>query len=253
MRFARGSRSLSRDRLLASSPIPLVIAHRGRSGVEPENTLLALGRSIQRGFLTLETDVRLGVGGETVLAHDIFDMWWMGQYEGPAECSERATLEDAVAMLDNSSSLLVVEMKTGGLERRVAETLVAWGGRCVVTSFAHEQLQEFREIEPSIPTGLLFGFDRVVTAVLGLLPGEALVEELRDSGADIAMPTHHLLTSHAVTRVREAGYPVWTWTVNRPRLAHRIAVGRLADAIITDRPSTIARVLDRIALASNTM
>ena len=49
---------------------PLVIAHRGRSGVAPENTLEAFRRAIDAGADAIELDVRLTKDGHVAVIHD---------------------------------------------------------------------------------------------------------------------------------------------------------------------------------------
>jgi glycerophosphoryl diester phosphodiesterase len=49
---------------------PLVCAHRGRSGVAPENTLAAFEAAVDLGADFLELDVRRSADGEIVCIHD---------------------------------------------------------------------------------------------------------------------------------------------------------------------------------------
>ena len=52
------------------SPRPLVFAHRGGSGLAPENTLAAFDRAVALGVDGLELDVRLSKDGIVVVHHD---------------------------------------------------------------------------------------------------------------------------------------------------------------------------------------
>jgi glycerophosphoryl diester phosphodiesterase len=49
---------------------PLVVAHRGVPGAEPENTLPSFALALQQGADVLETDLRFTRDGEIVLFHD---------------------------------------------------------------------------------------------------------------------------------------------------------------------------------------
>lgn len=51
---------------------PLIIAHRGASGVYPENTILAIKEAYNNGADLIEIDVRLTHDGHVVLLHDAF-------------------------------------------------------------------------------------------------------------------------------------------------------------------------------------
>src|SRR5688572_26281908 len=48
----------------------IIIAHRGASGVAPENTLAAFRRAIEDGAEGIEFDVRLAKDGVAVVHHD---------------------------------------------------------------------------------------------------------------------------------------------------------------------------------------
>jgi glycerophosphoryl diester phosphodiesterase len=49
---------------------PLVIAHRGASAEQPENSLAAFARAIELGADFVELDVHADAGGELVVSHD---------------------------------------------------------------------------------------------------------------------------------------------------------------------------------------
>jgi len=48
-----------------------VIAHRGASGYEPENTLAAFGKAIELKSDMIELDVRLSKDAEVIVFHDM--------------------------------------------------------------------------------------------------------------------------------------------------------------------------------------
>ncbi|MBM4306715.1 MAG: glycerophosphodiester phosphodiesterase [Deltaproteobacteria bacterium] len=48
----------------------MVVAHRGFSGVAPENTMIAFKKAIEAGSDMIELDVRLSKDGEVVVIHD---------------------------------------------------------------------------------------------------------------------------------------------------------------------------------------
>ena len=49
---------------------PLVIAHRGASGMAPENTLAAFHKALEVGADAIELDVRLSRDAQVVVIHD---------------------------------------------------------------------------------------------------------------------------------------------------------------------------------------
>jgi glycerophosphoryl diester phosphodiesterase len=56
---------------LSFAQTPLIIAHRGASGYEPENTLIAFETAIEMGTDIIETDVQQTKDSVLVLMHDL--------------------------------------------------------------------------------------------------------------------------------------------------------------------------------------
>ncbi|GAG33384.1 unnamed protein product, partial [marine sediment metagenome] len=48
----------------------IIMGHRGAAALEPENTLLSIGRAIEFGVDAVEIDVRLNKDKEVVVIHD---------------------------------------------------------------------------------------------------------------------------------------------------------------------------------------
>ena len=46
---------------------PLIIAHRGASGIAPENTLAAFQKAVEMGVDRIEMDLRQTIDGEVVV------------------------------------------------------------------------------------------------------------------------------------------------------------------------------------------
>jgi len=61
---------LANHRQIAPGPRPLVIAHRGASGIAPENTLEAFDLAVALGADGVEFDVQLSADGYPVVIHD---------------------------------------------------------------------------------------------------------------------------------------------------------------------------------------
>src|ERR1044071_10471953 len=51
-------------------PFPLVVAHRGASAEQPENTLRAFEAAVDLGADAVEFDVRMSADGHAVVVHD---------------------------------------------------------------------------------------------------------------------------------------------------------------------------------------
>lgn len=105
-----------------------LIAHRGWSQGEGENTLAAFARAAADGRISgIEFDVRAGLSAGTLLvAHDL-----------PRGGAPTLTLEAAIAFLAGTELELFVEVKEPGIAAAVIEQLVAAGlaERSVVFAF----------------------------------------------------------------------------------------------------------------------
>ena len=146
-----------------------VIAHRGASAVERENTLAAFRRARQLGADAVELDVRTTADGILVVHHDA----WIADPEGRAIVElPRSALPTHVptleAALDACEGMWVnVEIKNDPADPdfdpndRIADAVVeALGLRCqperwLISSFRMETIDRCRALEASIATAWL--------------------------------------------------------------------------------------------------
>ncbi|MEV4754060.1 glycerophosphodiester phosphodiesterase family protein [Micromonospora sp. NPDC049559] len=107
--------------------------------------------------------------------------------------------------------------------------------RVTVMSFSPLAVRRIRELAPELPTVLLL---------------EALPPWLRMNrlpfGARIAGPGLGLVRARPqlVSRLRDAGYPVYVWTVNEPADLD-LVLDQGVDGVITDRPALVLQRLGR--------
>jgi glycerophosphoryl diester phosphodiesterase len=163
--------------------------------------------------------------------------WFSPQYAG-----ERIpTLEQLVEVLRLSPTGLLLELKAvalhPGLAEDVATTLraipgyvdsAAPAGRLVVESFDHEAARRHKELEPSVPVGVLGTPHR---AELGAIA----------TWADQVNPVHWSVRRSYVETVRRHGMGCQVWTVNKPEQMRR-AIGLGVTGVITNHPVTLRHV-----------
>lgn len=158
----------------------LNIAHRGFSGIYPENTLLAFEKALEVGADGIEFDVHLSQDGKVVIIHDELvdrttdavgyvkdftvkklqkmnagNLYDFGHQPIP-------TLEEYFQLLGNSDILTNIELKTGafwyeGIEEKVLEIIDRFDrrDRVLISSFNHYSCLKFRSLAPEIPVGFL--------------------------------------------------------------------------------------------------
>jgi len=158
-----------------------VIAHRGASGEEIENTSEAFYRALLQGADALEMDVRRTKDGDLILFHDETLERLAGRTDRVEELSLRELaeihlrhpkfpgkrgkiprLEEILGDEDLSKAILCLEIKSDGIERDLVNLIRRFDliDRCIVYSFHLDHLIRVKGIEPGLKTNLLFGRDR---------------------------------------------------------------------------------------------
>jgi glycerophosphoryl diester phosphodiesterase len=201
------------------------IAHRGAKLEFPENTLPAFARAYERGADAVELDVHLSSDGVVVVHHDPILGGYAGRLRGRPIVELESTqlrevelapgigiptLEDVLAFAP-AKAIAYVEIKGANIEKEVAAVIRASVARCAVHSFDHSAVERMRDIDPSIPTGILF--DR---------RPDHVVADMRSTGARDVWPQWKLIDRALVEIVHSAGGRVIAWTVNSRRSAEKL-------------------------------
>jgi glycerophosphoryl diester phosphodiesterase len=235
---------------------PLVLAHRGSSARETENTIEAFRAAIEDGAGGIELDVRLSADGEVVVFHDEDLVRLAGRPERVSRLPlaelrrvELAggrripTLAETLEELGREP-LVNVEVKSPGLGREgpitlaVARELRRAGGsgrRILVLSFDPVVLAILRARAPRLERALLFhgGLSRPLR--------EAWSAPLLALRA--VHPDASLVVPARLARWRRRGYRVNVWTVDEePEIRALASLG--VDGIVTNDP---ARALAALA------
>jgi glycerophosphoryl diester phosphodiesterase len=197
---------------------PLVIAHRGASWDEPENTIPAFERAIEVGADYVELDVHAAKDGRLVVVHD-----------RPRSAGTYPTLEDVLDLTAGRIGVMV-ELKRPYRYRRhdiVPRTLELVDDDAVILSFEPGALRLARRLRPAVRTMQHLGIG---------------VSLRRAAGAWAVGLANDRATPHAVERARAAGFETAVYTVNEPlRMLELAALG--VTGIFTDRPDLARRTL----------
>ncbi|HEY8628498.1 MAG TPA: glycerophosphodiester phosphodiesterase [Gaiellaceae bacterium] len=197
---------------------PLVIAHRGASWDEPENTLPAFRRAIELGADYVELDVHATKDGRLVVVHD-----------RPRPARAYPTLEEVLELTAGRIGVMV-ELKHPYRYRRhdvVQRTLELVDDDAVILSFEPGALRAVRRLRPGLRTIQDVGFG---------------VSIRRAAGAWAVGFANERVTPRAVARAQSAGLGTTVYTVNEPaRMLELAALG--VTGIFTDRPDLARRTL----------
>lgn len=233
-------------------------AHRGASGVCPENTMAAFRHALELGATGIETDVQRTRNGHLVLIHDeslerttgspldVRDItleelntldaggWFDEKFRG-----ERVPLLDELLELAQSSDAIInLELKNSiylypGMEEEVIAAVRRFGleERVIISSFNHESLALCAQLAPEIKTGALY-------IEIMVRPSEYA----RQFGVTALHAYKHSVTPEGVSEALVAGMVYRPWTVNEPEEMQRLLEAGVS-GIITDYPDRLAHLL----------
>jgi glycerophosphoryl diester phosphodiesterase len=244
----------------ALSPI-VRVAHRGASGLFPENTLLAFRRAVEIGTEMLELDVQLTRDGALVVMHDqtlerttngtgrLADHSLAELSQLDAGQGERIPeMAEVFALADAAGVRLVIELKgtDAASSSRIGEALLpqlaaaGWVDRAIVTSFHAGALRRVRALEPALSLML------DPTPLDGSLSPRAVCAQTLAAGANIAGYDYKHTTPALVEECRLTGLALWVWTPNSEAdILRQVRLG--VQAVVTDRPDVLNEVLHAIA------
>ncbi len=225
---------------------PLVIGHRGAMGHETENTLASIQKALDLGVDMIEIDVFNVKSGETVVFHDVtvdrltngggkieeysyFDLRQLTLNGG----HRIPMLQDVLKLIDNKVRLNI-ELKGPGTTDRVNFILnyyikkKGWSlDNFLISSFKWDELRAMRTKNATIPIAILTE-DDPTDAI-------AIAKELK---AEAINPYFKTLTPENKVQIREAGFKIYTWTVNEPEDINAMKTLGI-DGIITNYPERI--------------
>jgi glycerophosphoryl diester phosphodiesterase len=267
----KGSRKARQDEW------PVNMAHRGASALAPENTIEAFRLALEAGAGGLELDVHMTRDGHIVVIHDAtVDRTTSGTgavsemtidelrgldagynfspdggptrpYRGRG--SKVPMLERVLREFPGVAINIDIKAGSSGIEAAVlgvvreADAL----GRVLVVSTTHATVKRFRRISGGhVSTGA----SRWETGMFYLLSRLHLEWLARPDYDALQVPPVHrgipLVTPRFIAAAHSSGVRVDVWTINQANEMRRL-LDLGVDVIMTDRPHTLAEVLQRRA------
>jgi len=242
---------------------PMVVAHRGSSGLAPENTMAAIRRGVEAGADMVEIDVQSTADNQVIVFHDSVlgrttngsgrvDRWTLdsiqkldaGSWKGAEFAGERVPLlREAIDYL-LGRAYVNIELKhreddpSDHLLRMVLEEIAGAGmeGYTLLSSFDHRLLIKASTHNPAIPTAVILHPDD-----RGLPSERAL-----SVGARAVVLSRRQLTRRVSEDARSARIPIGVYTVNDAQDVAR-AIDYGVSAIVTNHPEIVmAAVTGRV-------
>ncbi len=248
---------------------PLVFAHRGGSGLAPENTLAAFDRGLALGADGLELDVHLSRDGRAVVHHDAslerttdgtgpiaartfeelarLDAGYRFCRDGDFPFRGRGLCVPSLAevLARYPGTRMIVEMKNGTAAlARAALEAVREAGALDRVCFAGEHVSAVRAVRALEPAAATCAARVEIRSALcrttigwslGRPPFDVFQVPEKAGMIRVVSP-RFIRAAHA------SGRPVQVWTVNQVHEMRRLLAWGV-DAIITDRPDLAVEVV----------
>ena len=216
-----------------------VIAHRGASTEEKENTLPAFERAIELGADYVELDVQASSDGALVVFHDL-RLDRLTEARGPLRARPLAELRElGIPTLEEVLELtagrigVMAELKSPWLYRRhdvVSRTTALMPANGVVVSFSRRAILETRRVRPALRTVQHVGYGTSIRAAAGFAWA---------AGYDVTRAT-----PRGIAKGRALGLETTVYTVNDE--ARMLALRDLGvSGIFTDCPGRALAALGR--------
>lgn len=235
----------------------LRIAHRGASGLYPENTMLAFREAMRAGVDALEVDVQITRDEHLVILHDAtLDRTTNGAGHVHAHTLAEVreldagrgegvpTLDEVIAFARASDLSLYIEVKgeTDTLSRAITDGVVAavrradFVGRTIVTSFFPGVLRRAKMSESRLATLL------DPSPQDGSLSPAEICEQTLAAYANIISFDFEYVTPEVARAAFAAGLALYPWAPSTPADIRRMTA-LFVPGIMTDRPDILNEVL----------
>jgi len=247
---------------------PLIIAHRGASGLVPENTLVAFEKAIEIGVDRIEMDLRQTLDGVVIVLHDKtlkrttngwgsvrkmsktkIQRYSAGSWFHYDFSKERVPTFRQVLELVNGRTTLLLEIKDGspyhhGIEKNVIDLINEYNAQdwCIVQSFNDKVLKNFRAL-PGLNSHVQKLFEIVIPVAPFYGGSKFSYKSIRfyDFAQEVNVNFKNV-TPLVVRKIHKMNKKINVWTVN-DEYDLRLFVEMGVDGIITDFPDRLKRIL----------
>lgn len=225
-----------------------VFAHRGASGICPENTMAAFRKAIEEGAKLIELDVQLTKDGKVVVIHDytlerttngkglVMDInyerlktldagsWFHSDYQKEYVPKLRELVEILPRDIIVNIEIKSYYKETRDLARSVLEIVEGIEDQVIISSFDHRILMEVRAYSKNIKIGMLY-YGNIYNI-------EKNIESTNIEPYSIHLSAEYL-DSKQILDLKNLGYKVYSYTVNNKDLLRSYP---MLDGYFTDYP-----------------
>lgn len=238
-----------------------VWAHRGFSGLYPENTMLAFEKAVESGCDGIEMDVHLSKDGEPVVIHDESLLRTCGidkavsdltldelmltrasKTQGDRFDATIPSFEEFCSFVKKSGTRANIEIKTGivyypHIEEKVVALVKKYGieDQIIFSSFNWLSLVIVKRLLPSVDCGLLFE---------KMLDIKHLSYLASEAGLNLLHPDSCLIDDEMIKESSSLGLKINAWTVNKEEDIKSM-IEKSINGVITNYPDRALKLLNR--------
>ncbi len=194
----------------------IIIAHRGASEYEPENTFSSFDKAIELGADMMEFDVRLSLDNKLVVVHDprvnrttdgkgrVRDKTAQELLSLDAGGGNKIPLVEEIFKRYAGKIKFVIELKDYNTEEPILQLIEQYGiiDDVYIVSFSKRILKKIKILEPEITTGLI-----------KVLPTN-IARDCKYCGADVIAVLRYFINKKLVEKTRRDNLLLFAWTVN---------------------------------------
>ncbi|OEC88544.1 MULTISPECIES: glycerophosphodiester phosphodiesterase [Methanobacterium] len=214
----------------------LVVAHRGASFFEPENTIRAIEKAIIMGADFVEVDVRKSKDNMLVVMHDAdinrttdgkglvndYTVSELKKFDA-GDKETIPTLDEVITCVKDRVGLLI-EIKEPGTEGKVLEKIDENElENVILTSFYHKSIKNARKMNLSVDAGIIFTGQPVDVSQMA-----------SSAGANVIFPGYKYLDEDLIKQAHRKGISVYPWTVDDEGMFEKL-VEMGVDGIVTNK------------------
>ena len=214
-----------------------VVAHRGLSGIERENTNSAFVAAANRSYYGIETDIHRTLDGRFIINHDdtlkrvggenisveevtvdVLQNIVLFDKDGTKDRMDLrpCTLENYISICKKYEKHCVLELKSEFTDEETERFIniikeLGYIENVTFISFVYDNLLKVRKFLPEQPVQYLF---EEMT--------EEIIQRVIDDRFDVDV-YYKVLTKENIQRLHDAGIKVNCWTVDRPGIAEALA------------------------------
>lgn len=239
----------------------LNIAHRGASGVAPENTISAFLRSVEAGADIIELDVQLSKDLQVIVIHDEtikkftgidknvkglefdylkkldFGSWFSPEFKGEKIPSLQEAFEKIGKKIKYNIEIKKGEKIYPGITKSVINLVNKFDilENVLISSFDLEVIKKLRELNKEITAGIIFEKNE----------WNYYLKIAQKLDCQFIVPEKGLITESNVSKARDMGISVYPYVSDEEEeILKLIQTG--VDGIITNRPDILSAIIKEL-------